>query len=203
MGYKTFVAGEEALAADVNAYLMGQTVARFSSAAARTAGLTGPTLGQLSSLDTAPGVIEYWTGTVWAQAPGGAWIPYTPSLVGASGPSTVGNGTIAGRYKLLAEKVIVVYLKFAAGSTTSYNAGGVRISLPFPAHAAIPGMTVGPTLVNMITGLFTGYAAIDTDRNFIGFGGPVSTTSTAVAGLANTHLSTNAVIQTTVTYELA
>lgn len=69
MAYKTFVAGEEALAADVNSYLMGQTVARFASAAARTAGLTAPVLNQLSMLDSNPGLVWYWTGSAWALMP--------------------------------------------------------------------------------------------------------------------------------------
>ena len=68
MGYKTFVAGEEALAADVNAYLMGQTVARFPSAAARTTQLPAPATGQLSSLDTRPSVVQYWNGSAWVDA---------------------------------------------------------------------------------------------------------------------------------------
>lgn len=67
MAYKTFVAGEEALAADVNSYLMSQTVARFASAAARTTQLPAPAVNQLSTRDDAPGVIEYWTGTAWAS----------------------------------------------------------------------------------------------------------------------------------------
>jgi hypothetical protein len=65
MPYKVFVAGSEALAADVNTYLMSQAVARFPSAAARTSAISAPTLNQLTVLDTRPGVIEYWTGSVW------------------------------------------------------------------------------------------------------------------------------------------
>lgn len=68
MPYKTFVAGEEALAADVNSYLVSQTVARFPNAGARTAALTAPALGQLSSLDSTPGAIQYWSGTAWVDA---------------------------------------------------------------------------------------------------------------------------------------
>jgi hypothetical protein len=67
VGYKTFVAGEEALAADVNAYLMAQTVARFPSAAARSSALAAPALNQLSELDTRPGVVQFWTGAAWAD----------------------------------------------------------------------------------------------------------------------------------------
>lgn len=67
MAYKVFTAGEEALASDVNSLLMAQTVARFATAAARTSALTAPVLNQLSILDNRPGVVQYWTGSVWAD----------------------------------------------------------------------------------------------------------------------------------------
>jgi hypothetical protein len=67
VAYKTFVAGEEALAADVNSYLMSQTVARFASAAARTTQLPAPALNQLSLLDTRMGVVQFWNGSAWAD----------------------------------------------------------------------------------------------------------------------------------------
>lgn len=41
-------------------------VMRFATAAQRTSQLVAPILGQLTTLDTAPGQIDYWTGTAWA-----------------------------------------------------------------------------------------------------------------------------------------
>lgn len=67
MAYKTFIAGEEALAADVNSYLMSQTVSRFASAAARTAAITAPVLNQLTMRDDRPGVVERWNGIAWVN----------------------------------------------------------------------------------------------------------------------------------------
>jgi hypothetical protein len=67
MGYKVFTAGEEALASDVNTLLMSQTVARFATAAARSAGLTAPVLNQLSVLDNRPGIVQYWNGSAWTD----------------------------------------------------------------------------------------------------------------------------------------
>jgi hypothetical protein len=68
MAYKTFIAGEEALASDVNGLLMSQTVARFTSAAQRTSQLAAPVLNQLSVLDSRPGVVQYWNGSAWTDA---------------------------------------------------------------------------------------------------------------------------------------
>jgi hypothetical protein len=65
MPYKVFVAGEEALAADANSFLMSQTVPRFTNAAQRTSQLTAPVLNQLSMRDDRPGAIERWTGSAW------------------------------------------------------------------------------------------------------------------------------------------
>jgi hypothetical protein len=67
MAYKTFIAGEEALASDVNSLLMSQTVARFATAAARASALTVPGLNQMTMLDSRPGAVQYWTGSAWAD----------------------------------------------------------------------------------------------------------------------------------------
>lgn len=71
-GYKNFVAGEEALASDVNGYLMGQTVARFANATQRSAAITAPALNQLSMLDARPGYVQYWNGSAWVDQ---AYVP--------------------------------------------------------------------------------------------------------------------------------
>jgi hypothetical protein len=43
-------------------------VMRFTTAAQRSSQLTAPVTGQLTALDTAPGALDYWTGTAWAPA---------------------------------------------------------------------------------------------------------------------------------------
>lgn len=75
-GYKNFVAGEEALATDVNGYLMGQTVARFTNAAQRAAAITAPALNQLTMLNDRPGYVQYWNGSAWVDQ---AYVPPTPA----------------------------------------------------------------------------------------------------------------------------
>jgi len=42
-----------------------QTVMRFTTAAQRSSQLTAPVLNQLTSLDSAPGTLDYWNGTAW------------------------------------------------------------------------------------------------------------------------------------------
>lgn len=67
MAYKVFVAGEEALAADVNNHLMSQTVSRHASASARDAAITAPTKGQFTVLDTDVFDPQVYTGSAWAS----------------------------------------------------------------------------------------------------------------------------------------
>lgn len=90
MPYKVFVAGEEALAADVNSYLMSQTVPRFTNATQRTSQLTAPVLNQLSMLDSRPGVTQYWNGSAWADT----GIFLQGGVTNMSIPAADGNGTI-------------------------------------------------------------------------------------------------------------
>lgn len=87
MPYKVFVAGEEALAADANAYLMSQTVPRFTNATQRTSQLTAPVSGQLSILDSRAGVVQYWSGSAWVDV-----FPFIQS--GTLTGSTDANGDI-------------------------------------------------------------------------------------------------------------
>ncbi len=70
MAYKEFTAGQEALAADVNTLYMQQTVARFPTAAARTAAIVSPALNQLSMLDDRSSVLQRWNGSSWTDMPG-------------------------------------------------------------------------------------------------------------------------------------
>jgi hypothetical protein len=67
MAYKVFTAGAEALAVDVNNYLMAQTVSRFPTAANRAANLIAPALNQLTICDDRPGQVQYWNGGAWVD----------------------------------------------------------------------------------------------------------------------------------------
>jgi len=71
---------------------LASMVQRFVDTAARATAIPTPTLNQLTVLDTNPGVINYWNGTVWSVLPnqttwnavGGEFLalsgPYTPGL---------------------------------------------------------------------------------------------------------------------------
>lgn len=69
-GYKQWADGDILTPADLDGYLMGQTLMRFADAAARTAALPSPTAGMRSYL-TADGVDYMYTTA-------GGWIPVSP-----------------------------------------------------------------------------------------------------------------------------
>lgn len=68
-GYKTWNDGDPLTPADLDGYLMGQTIMRFATAAARTAAIPSPVAGMRSYL-TADGTDYIYTA--------GGWVPTSP-----------------------------------------------------------------------------------------------------------------------------
>lgn len=67
MPWKAFVAGEEALATEVQSYLMDQAVSTFVDGAQRTSQLPAPVKGQCSVLASRPQVIQVFDGSAWVD----------------------------------------------------------------------------------------------------------------------------------------
>jgi hypothetical protein len=137
MAYKTFVAGEEALAADVNSYLMGQAVPRFTSAAQRTSQLAAPVVNQLSILDSGKGIPEFWNGSAWVPL-GIAYEKFftvAPNTLLAAGDTTVTTFTTPHAGYLVANAIARIEPGSAGGTTVvlvSFSNGSV------PAPSAAP-----------------------------------------------------------------
>lgn len=122
MGYKNFLAGDPALAAEVNSYLMGQTVARFPNATTRASQLPSPTFNQLSMLDDRAGNIQFWNGS--------AWVDYAPQLA-------------AGWWIQMGTTVL---------TTNSSGGGGISFGTAFSATPVVtmtPGNSV-PFIINLL-----------------------------------------------------
>ena len=63
-GYKTWAADDVLTAADLNSYLMQQSVPQFASAAVRSGAILSPPTGMITyRADGA--VFEQWNGTAW------------------------------------------------------------------------------------------------------------------------------------------
>ena len=70
MPYRDFQVNEILTAANVNTYLMDQSVMTFADAAARTAALPSPTAGMMTFLvDVAQ--VNVYDGTEWVEVSGG------------------------------------------------------------------------------------------------------------------------------------
>ena len=70
MPYRDFQVNEILTAANVNTYLMDQSVMTFADAAARTAALPAPTAGMMTFLvDVAQ--VNVYDGTEWVEVSGG------------------------------------------------------------------------------------------------------------------------------------
>ena len=70
LGRKVFTAGEVLAAADVNGYLMDQSVMVFADAAARTAAISSPAAGMMTFLvDVAQ--VNVYDGSAWVEVSGG------------------------------------------------------------------------------------------------------------------------------------
>jgi hypothetical protein len=65
LGYKSFTAGEVLTAADLNGYLIEQTIMNFSGTAARGSALPSPSTGMVAHVGG--GTVTIYNGTSWVS----------------------------------------------------------------------------------------------------------------------------------------
>jgi hypothetical protein len=110
----------------------------------------------------------------------GAWTAYTPTLTGTW---AIGNGTIAGKYMQVG-KLVIVSGGITWGSTSTFGAAFINISLPVTAAAATE---VGTSVAQLIDSSL--------GQSYFGYLRPNSTTAAAIeyggtSGLATLVSST-------------
>jgi len=111
-GRKTFSDGEVLSAADVNGYLMDQSVMRFADSTARTAATGTPTEGMVTYLDDV-NQIEVYDGTAWVDQ-------QAPILSeGTAGQYLQSNGTAGSQWVTLeiAENIITTQGDLIVGAS--------------------------------------------------------------------------------------
>ena len=86
LGFKTFAAGEVLTAANVNGYLMQQTIMVFADASARDAAISSPSEGMFVYL-TGTNALQFYDGSAWTAftsgGGGGAGLQDVFFLMGA------------------------------------------------------------------------------------------------------------------------
>ncbi len=86
LGFKTFAAGEVLTAANVNGYLMQQTIMVFADATARDAAITSPSEGMFVYL-TGTNALQFYDSSAWTAftsgGGGGAGLQDVFFLMGA------------------------------------------------------------------------------------------------------------------------
>jgi hypothetical protein len=136
LGRKTFAAGEVLRAADVNGYLMNQTVMNFAGTAARGSAIgTAVSEGMVSYLADSD-FIEIYSGSEWLPAISATeWTSYTPTISSQNGLLNIGNGVVAFRYKRIGKTVFVIG-RYTLGST-SVMGNTFDVTLPTDINSSI------------------------------------------------------------------
>jgi hypothetical protein len=150
MPRKVFTAGEVLAAADVNSFLMDQTVMTFAGTAARGSAIGTAVEGMVTYLNDSD-TLQIHNGTAFVPAVSiGAWISYTPTTSNL----TLGNGTITAKYNVVG-KTIFLAIRFVLGSTSAIS-GSPTFTLP-SGFTSAPLSTFSPVGTGLATISSTSY----------------------------------------------
>ena len=151
LGRKVFTAGEVLAAADVNGYLMDQTVMVFADAAARTSAIASPSEGMVAYLEDTS-VLFFYNGSAWVT-------------VAATGlASFVTDATTARTLTTAADEGKTIQFTSASATVLTVNASsdftvGARVDIIADGAGALTvtadGATIKAAEVSTTTGSFT------------------------------------------------
>jgi len=132
-GFRTFAASEILTAANVNNYLMTQSVMSFASALARDAAITAPAEGMVAVLQD-ENVTTIYSGTAWIRfVQYGAGSTYTPTLTGSTTNPTQGTTGFPEAFGAYSQNgnIVTGHARFAAGATgAAIGSGNYQFLLP-------------------------------------------------------------------------
>jgi hypothetical protein len=133
MAFKTFASGV-LTSSDVNTFLMRQAVITCTSSTRPASPSEGMTI-----YETDTDVVRIYSGSTWDVAFDVPVKTYTPNLLGTGW--SIGNGIIQARQRRLGNFVFInVEIQF--GSTSTFGAGGLQVTLQFQSRNPPYGLPV-------------------------------------------------------------
>lgn len=172
LGFKDFAAADVLTAAQVDGYLMRQSIMVFASTAARDSATSGYEEEGMHAYVEDIDACYVHDGTDWAVL-WSQWGAYTPSWTNLS----VGNGTVVAAYRW-EQRSIHVRGQITFGSTTSVT-GAVSHTVPASKTCDTYGAVGTSTYNDSGTGIYSGscdVAPSSTSITFLSASGQVNTT---------------------------
>ena len=134
LGFKDFTVGQVLTSAEVDGYLMQQTVMKFADSSARTTALSGVLAEGMFSYLADTDAFEYYNGSAWVSVsnPGDITAIVTGTDSGLSGGITSGSATL--RLKLEFNAQTGTTYTLVAGDlnklVTLSNASAITLTVP-------------------------------------------------------------------------
>jgi hypothetical protein len=197
MPRKVFTAGEVLAAADVNEFLMDQTIQVFAGTAARGSAIASPIEGMYSHLNDTD-LLEYYDGSAWVGAiPDSGLVLLKTQAVGTAVSSIVVSDVFSATY----DQYRIVLSGGTASTNTSFNlklgaaANGHNTQFIFSTWTSSSG---NPTLnggANAANFTFVGSALTTTLSLSVDAINPFAATPTQLWGLGSQGTATSGLFQ--------
>lgn len=146
LGYRDFTVGQVLTSAQVDGYLMQQTVMVFADSAARTTALSGVVAEGMFSYLKDTNSTEYYDGSAWVGVSNPGDITAVVAGTGLSGGGTSGSVSVAFDYSTGNQSVenaqtgttYTLVLTDAGKMVTLSNASAITLTVPTNASVAFP-----------------------------------------------------------------
>lgn len=181
-GFKDFSDGNFFTAAEVDGYLMQQTVMRFSTAALLSSQLSSYKTAGMVAYAADTGFTYQYNGTVWIPQ-SSDWQTYSAAFTAGGVNVTVGNATVISKWRYAGGQIEAFY-KFVVGSTSNMQTGAYAWALP----VAIETNEVQYSVIGH--GLYFDVSATSTVAHYPGFVFPTNASNCVIVQSPNARMAT-------------